>query len=338
MGEHTIQEIHSQPEVWRRLLEQMRGDSSPLAALDRCARTGPVLFTGCGSSYYASLAAAAAWTRFAGGPAWALSATDVMMYPECHFASGAPGTLVAVSRSGKTPETRSAAAYCKQTLGWPAIGISCNAASAVLEACDAAIVLADAAEKSRFTTRVFTGTILTVLAWAARRAANRELETELDRLPDLACGVIERYGAGMEDLAQNGRFDQYVYLGQGPYYGLASEAMLKTKEMAGTTAEVFHSQEFLHGPKYAAGPSTLTVALLSDGGRQWQLELLPKLKGFGAQVLTVCEEAGPEIREHSDWVCELRSGLSEYGRMLLAMLLLQLFAYHRALALGKSVD
>ena len=135
-----------------------------------------------------------------------------------------------------------------------------------------------------------------------------------------------------------GQFDQYVYLGQGPYFGLASEAMLKTKEMAGTPAEVYHSQEFLHGPKYAAGPSTFIAVLLSDGGRNWQLDLLPKLKGFGAQVLVICEEASPEVREHSDWICELRSGLSDYGRMMLVMPLLQLFAYRRAVTLGKTVD
>src|SRR5215831_16978246 len=101
MGEYTIQEIHSQPALWRHMLE--RGAplaSGPLVGLDAYALEGPVLFTGCGSSYYASLAAAAVWTRFAGGPAFALSATDILMYPECHFSREMRGTVAAVSRSG----------------------------------------------------------------------------------------------------------------------------------------------------------------------------------------------------------------------------------------------
>lgn len=334
MGQYTIQEIHSQPDIWRHTLTGMLCDASPLAALEAYAREAPVLFTGCGSSYYAALAAAAAWSRFTGVPGIALSATEVMMYPECHFPAGMRGTVVALSRSGKTIETRDAAS----ALRWPTVGISCHPESAVLSVCGAQIVLAGAAEKSRFTTRVFTSTLLTVLLWAARRAGHRELERELLKAPDLAAGLIGRYEPAAQDLARNGAFDQYIYLGQGPYFGLASEAMLKTKEMAGTPAEVYHTQELLHGPKYAVGPSTLVVVLLSDGGRAWQLELLPKLKGFGAQVLVISDEASPEVRAHADWVWEIHSGLSDYGRLLLVMPLVQLFAYYRALALGKTVD
>ena len=337
MGQHTIDEIHSQPDIWRRTLETMRGTASPLSELNGYGLKGPVLFTGCGSSYYLAQSAAAAWSRFAGVPGMALSATDVMMYPECHFPAPVQGTVVAISRSGKTVETLNAICQLKQAFGWHVIGISCNPGTPVVGACDAAVILAEAAEKSRFETRAFTTTLLTVLLWAARRG-HSELEEELRQAPDLAARLIERYEAAAQDLAQSGKFDQYIFLGQGPYFGLACEAMLKTKEMAWTPAEAYHSQEIMHGPRYAVGASTLIVVLLSDGGRKWQLELLPKLKGFGAQVLVICDQAVKEVREHSDWVWELGSGLSDYGRMLLVMPLVQLFAYYRALALGKTVD
>jgi glucosamine--fructose-6-phosphate aminotransferase (isomerizing) len=108
MGDYTIREIRSQPEIWRAVLDRMRADSALHAMLGPYPRSGPVLFTGCGSSYYLGLAAAAAWTRFAGGPAFAVSATDLMTYPECHVTPQMPGTVVAISRSGKTVETRTA--------------------------------------------------------------------------------------------------------------------------------------------------------------------------------------------------------------------------------------
>jgi glucosamine--fructose-6-phosphate aminotransferase (isomerizing) len=111
MGDYTIQEIQSQPEVWRRILEAMWGEPSPLQAVDRLIDRGPVLFIGCGSSYYLSLSAAAMWGRFAGGPASALPASEVMLFPECHFDRGVKGTGVAVSRSGKTPETCAGVTY-----------------------------------------------------------------------------------------------------------------------------------------------------------------------------------------------------------------------------------
>lgn len=337
MGQYTIEEIHSQPEVWRRTLEMLCSGASPLAELDGYGVKGPVVFTGCGSSYYASLSAAAAWSRFAGSPGMAVSATDLMMYPECHFPASVEGTVVAVSRSGKTVETRDAVCRLKQLSAWNAVAVSCNSGTPVEAACDARVILAEAAEKSRFMTRAFTTPLLAGLLWAARRG-HRELEQELLQAPDLASRLIERYEPAAQELAQSGKFDQYIYLGQGPYFGLACEAMLKIKEMACTPAEAYHSQELLHGPRYAITASTLIVVLLSDGGLRWQLDLLPKVKGFGAQVLVICDQAPPEVREHSDWVWELRSGLSDYGRMLLLMPLVQLFAYYRALALGKTID
>jgi glucosamine--fructose-6-phosphate aminotransferase (isomerizing) len=337
MGECTIQEIQSQPEVWRGVLGMMLGASSPLQAVDHLIEKGPVLFIGCGSSYYLSLSAAAMWSRFAGGPAFALPSSEVMLFPESYIDPAVSGSGVAVSRSGKTPETCAGVANLRR-LGWRTIAISCTPASAVLEACDASLLLQQASEKSRFMSRAFTAILLTVQCWLARRSGDQELKRDLLRLPDLSCALLERYARPIQDIAVAGKFDQYIYLGQGPYYGLAAESMLKTKEMACTPAEAYHSTELWHGPRYALTGSTLVVLLLSDGGREQELALLPKIKSAGAQLTVICEKATSEVTEKADWVLELNSGLSEYARMLLVMPVTQLFAYHRACALGKTVD
>lgn len=336
MADYTIQEILSQPQIWRRTLSLMRGPASPLNEIAPLLGDGPVLFTGCGSSYYLSHAAAAIWSRYVGGPASALPASEVMMYPEAHFSSGRTGTVMGVSRSGKTPETRAALRHLRQSLGWRAIGVTCYAGAPLLEECDGALVLAEAAEVSRFTTRALTATLLAVQMLAAARTLNAELERELLQLPDLAERLLARYRSAIQTLAETGNFNQYVYLGQGPYFGLASELMLKTKEIARTPAEAYHSLEFLHGPRYGADSSTLITVLLSDGGKASQLEFLPKLKSVGAQIAVVCERATPEVSANSDFVIELESGLSDYARLLLVMPLMQLFAYYRACALGKT--
>jgi glucosamine--fructose-6-phosphate aminotransferase (isomerizing) len=260
-----------------------------------------------------------------------------MLFPQSHVDPGVKGTVVAVSRSGKTPETCAGATNLKQ-MGWHAIGISCTPGSALLPACDASLLLPQAAEKSRFMSRALTGALLTVQSWAALRSGNQELKRELLRLPDLCCALLERYAQPIESVAANGKFDQYIFLGQGPYYGLAAESMLKTKEMACTPAEAYHSTELWHGPRYALTGSTLVVVLLSDSGREQELALLPKIKSAGAQLAVICEKATGEVTEKADWTLELNSGLSEYARMLLVMPLTQLFAYHRARTLGKTID
>jgi len=112
--------------------------------------------------------------------------------------------------------------------------------------------------------------------------------------------------------------------------------MLKIKEMACAPAEVYSSLEYFHGPRYSCTPSTLIVVLLSDGGQKYQLELLGKLRTLEAKILVVCDRVTKDISANSNYTLELDSGLSDYGRMLLTMPLLQLFAYYRALAVGKS--
>lgn len=335
MDDYTIREILSQPEIWQRTLDTLRIENGLLQRINSQITDGPVIFVGCGSSYYLSLAVAPVWSHFTRRTARAVSASEVMMYPEAHFDGHAKGTVFAVSRSGETPETCWVIRHLRQSHNWRAVGLTCYEGALLVADCDDAIVLPEAAEVSRFTTRALTAMALAVEILVARRTQKIEFERELLQLPNVAERLLARYGGLIQDLANN-NFSQYVFLGQGPYFGLASELMLKTKEMARTPAEAYPSLEFLHGPKYAADPSTLITVLLSDGGRDHQLEMLPKLKSLGAKIATICERATPEVTANADFVVELESGLSDYGRMLLVMPLLQLFAYRRALALGKS--
>jgi hypothetical protein len=49
-------------------------------------------------------------------------------------------------------------------------------------------------------------------------------------------------------------FSDFVFLAQGPLFGIASECMLKVTESSSSYAQVFHSLEFRHGPKSIASP------------------------------------------------------------------------------------
>ncbi len=336
MRDHILGEILSQPDVWRRTLDRLLGPESPLHGIEALIGDGPVLFVGMGSSYYLSIAAAPMWRHYVGGQAQALSSSGLITYPEIHASGPAKGTVFGISRSGETFETRDAVRLLRKTFGWRSIGVTCHADTPVLAESEVSLVLDEAAEMSRFTTRALTTTVLALQALAAGRTKDRALENELRRLPDLAGGLLERYGEPLKDKAGLGGYDRFVYLGQGPYLGFARELQLKTEEIIRAPAEVCETLEYLHGPKYAAGASTLITVLLSDSGAQYQMDALAKIKDVGAKVAVVCEKAAPGLAAGTDFLIELSSGLSEYARMLLVMPLLQLFIYHRAVAAGQS--
>ena len=336
-GDHYVfREILSQPDIWRRTLAIAQAEDDFQRELWSRIGQGPLILTGCGSSYYVSLAASPMWNDLGAGPAQALSASDLFLYPGAYCHAQPSGTLIAVSRSGKTVETCEAARYARQALGWQTFAATCYRDAPLIEVCEQSLVLTDAAEVSRFTTRAWTAMVLMFEMLLARHTGNAELERELLQLPEHASRLLERYSEQIKDVARTGAFQDYVFLGQGPYFGVASELALKTQEMVRTSAVAYPSLEFLHGPRYAATSATLIVLLLSDGGAKYQLELLPKLKPLGAKIAVVCERAGSEVAANADFVFELQSDFSDYGRMLLIVPLLQLFAYQRALAVGMS--
>lgn len=150
--------------------------------------------------------------------------------------------------------------------------------------------------------------------------------------------MLERWRAESQSIAEKHQVGDYVGLGHGPYYGLATESMLKLKEMVRVPAEAYPSLEVMHGPNYLLNKNTLVTLMLSDSARSYELPLLEKLRKSEASVLVICEKASPEITSNSHYVFELQSGLSELARMLLVMPVMQLLAYHRAIATGVAMD
>ena len=110
-------------------------------------------------------------------------------------------------------------------------------------------------------------------------------------------------------------FADYVYLGQGPFYGLACESMLKLKEMSCSYAQVFHTLEFRHGPKAIVSPSVLVTFLLSEAGYEAEVDVLEEIKDLGATTLVIANAADQRAQVAADLLVELRLDLPEYARL-----------------------
>jgi glucosamine--fructose-6-phosphate aminotransferase (isomerizing) len=339
VAERSLAEILSQPAVWRASLKQLLAQRSEL---EECARllggVEPVM-TGSGTSYYCARIAAAVYTRLNGRTARGIAACDVMTFPDAILPRQTKCALVAFSRKGQNVEPIEAARYARDVLGSKVIGISCTPNSDLLAFCDATLVVPEAAETTRYMTRSFSTMLLAGELLAAVKAGDGEFEQALLELPAAAERIIQRYQATLMKMAEESNCDQYIYLGLGPYYGLAAESMLKIKEMAQTPAEAYHTIEMFHGPSHAVNNRSLITLLLSDTARDRELAIVDRIKALPSPppVKIICEQATPEITKRADFVIELNSGLPEYARALLVMPITQLFGYYRALATGKEL-
>lgn len=99
----VLQEILSQPQIWEKTFDVLKDTGDiPLGNETKAGTRGPIILAGCGSSYYLSLAVTPLWESRHNAPVRAISATDLLTYPEGYLNRSTPGTLMAVSRSGKT--------------------------------------------------------------------------------------------------------------------------------------------------------------------------------------------------------------------------------------------
>src|ERR1700737_76873 len=100
----TLNEIMSQPQVWQKTLEEC--DSSPVieTILKQTHARTAWLFVGCGSSYYLAEAAAASWSLVTGQRAFAVPASEVMLFPDATLLRMPGLQAVIISRSGRTSE------------------------------------------------------------------------------------------------------------------------------------------------------------------------------------------------------------------------------------------
>jgi glucosamine--fructose-6-phosphate aminotransferase (isomerizing) len=333
---HTWQEIRSQPDVWRATLDAFVTDQAALARFLGKADPDQIITVGCGSTHYLAHTAAAVLARGAGLSVRALPSSELWLYPGTLCT--AKTMLLAISRSGTTTETLWALERFRQANGGPVMAVTCYPQSLLAQQADLALAAPKAQEKSVAQTRSFTSMLLLVQALAATSAGDEEMLGRLRRLPDALADLVERVGDLPQRLGTDGNIERFFFLGGGPLYGLACEAMLKTKEMSLSYAEAYYPLEFRHGPMSMVDERTLVVGLLSDTGLAAECRVLEDMHKLGARTLALVEDASALANWRAGDVVELRSGLSEWERGALTLPVLQRLAYHRAIWKGLDPD
>jgi glucosamine--fructose-6-phosphate aminotransferase (isomerizing) len=308
-------------------------------AVETFSQKNRLIFVGCGTSYYLALSAASVFNWVSGAMAKAVPASDILFYPDRVDQGDATEVLgVVISRSGATTEALRAAYKIRAELRFTACAISCRAGSELVDACDFAVVAEAADEKSVVMTRSFTSMLLLIQRLAAVRVSNAGFRNELNSLGGLGASVMEKAGPLARRIVEHGGWSTFVYLGQGPYYGLACESMLKMKEMSLSVSESYHTLEYRHGPMSMVDSRMLITFFISDHGEKEETVLLKEMKKLGAKILAVCDKANDDVRAHADYLMELNSGLPDSARLVLCMPLVQLLALHWAVAKGLDPD
>lgn len=221
-GQLTRRAIAAQPE-WLAQVPERVGDR-------RLADGARVLFTGCGTSYHAALAA---------GPA--VQALELVLgnAPEADV-------LVVISHEGETRLAHEAVrAFSGET--WLVTGA---AESPIAREVDHVVVATPAIEDS------YCHTVSYTCAVAALRALRGE------DVSGLATAVSRELDA--EPLAAT-EHDRFLVAGAGRDAPTVLEAVLKLREGSHVSAEMHHTEQLLHGHLAAVDPSVRCFVLEGEG-------------------------------------------------------------------------
>jgi glucosamine--fructose-6-phosphate aminotransferase (isomerizing) len=336
-GRHTLAEILSQPQCWKDCLALLKSDGPLKSIAERFAGTQQWLFVGCGSSYYIALTAAASWAAITGQEARAVPASEVLLYPDLAWPRSGNFVPVLISRSGKTSEVVRAAEFFRHR-GTQTVAISCAPGQPLEREASASIILSAADEQSMVMTRSFTSMLLALQNLAAVVAGNVEIIEALQQLPPLAERAFTGLHESLERFVSQNDFEDYVCLGQGPFYGLACEAALKLTEMSCSYGQAFHTLEFRHGPKSIVSPQTLITFLLAAESYQPELEVLEEIQALGGTTVAISPKHESRARAAADIFVEFPFDLPQVVRAVAYVYVPQLIALYTGVKKGLNPD
>ncbi len=345
-----LKEIHEQPEALRQCIagRVTRAGQIRLAEIDgldeRIRAANRIELVACGSAYYAALVGAAALEEWTGLPARATVGSEFRYSPPPLDGNT---LVIAVTQSGETADTIAPTRHAREQ-GCPIVAVTNTVGSAITREADAVVFLQAGPEIAVAASKTFTTQVTTLVILAAAianvrgtlgDAAERELGDALHALPAAAQRVLDATASSAPTIARryiNSR--GFMFVGRGYSMPTALEGALKLKEVSYIHAEGYAAGELKHGPISLLDAEYPLVAIATRS-RVYDKLISNVMEGRArdARVLAVATEGDEQIARYADDVWFVPDTHEVLGPVL-AIIPLQLFAYHVAVARGTDVD
>jgi glucosamine--fructose-6-phosphate aminotransferase (isomerizing) len=343
-----LKEIMEQPEVIRnslagRISEKHEVELEGLFSEHVWAEIDRVNIIACGTAFHAGLMGKHLFEKLLRLP------TDV--YYSSEFRYGDPvlspkSLAIFVSQSGETADTLAALRLCKARR-IRTLGIVNVIGSSIARECDRTMVTQAGPEISVASTKAYTAQVISLTLLALHIARVQETPgirltdwTEtLRRLPDIAREVLGQNDAIAELALTIKDMKLCFFLGRGADAYVSYEAALKLKEVAYIPTQESPAGEMKHGPLALVEPGVVSVFSCTDPAIVDKVvSNMKEVQARGGTVICVTTDSTGIIKRAADHTIQLPSTRHEFLNSLLAVIPLQLLAYHVAHAKGCEID
>ena len=293
-AEITTREIYQQPQVWQTAFENYKAQADEIVAfLNGIGEKHDyikVILTGAGTSAYVGETLLPYFRKIYDERKWnfnAIATTDVVANPLAYLHKEVPTILVSFARSGNSPESVAAVDLAKDIVEEPyQITITCAAEGKLAQQAhgdERNLLLLQPAPSNDAgfaMTSSFTSMMLTALLVFDKADLAAKAE-KVSALMTLSQEVLDSAEAIQKMVSLD--YNRVIYLGAGPFFGLAHEAQLKILELtAGQVATMYESPVgFRHGPKSLVNEKTVVVVFGSTDSytKLYDLDLVREVAG-----------------------------------------------------------
>ncbi len=344
-----LKEIFEQPNT---ILDAMRGRLIPEEGIPRLggisnhtealSKAKKIVFLACGTSWHAALVGEYMIEEFARIP------VEVEYASEFRYRNPIieDGTVVfVISQSGETADTLAAMREARRR-GALVLGICNVVGSSIARESDGGIYIHAGPEIGVASTKAFTSqlTVIALITLLLARLRNmsavegRQLVSELQALPDKVKSILKSSDYIREIAEEYLDKRNFLYLGRGYNFPVALEGALKLKEISYIHAEGYPAAEMKHGPIALIDEEMPTVFIApKDSIYDKVVSNIEEVRARGGRIIAITTEGNQEIRGRADHVVNIPE-TADFLVPILAVIPLQLLAYHMAVLKGCNVD
>ena len=350
----TTREIYQQPEVWQEAFDSYKAQAAAIAAFLKEIEDKhdyiKVIFAGAGSSAYVGDTLTPYFRQIYDERKWnfnAIATTDIVANPLVYLKREVPTVLVSFARSGNSPESVATVDLAKQLVDdLYQITITCAAQGKLAQQAQGdeknlLLLQPEASNDAGFAmTSSFSSMMLTALL-VFDRVELAQKEAKVAALLQLSQDVLGRV-ADVQQLVDLD-FSRVIYLGAGPFFGLAHEAQLKILELtAGQIATMYESPVgFRHGPKSLINQDTVVLVFGSADAytKAYDLDLVREVAGDGiVRRLVLLTDREEQLEGVEQVVLSTQEPLGDSYRIFPYIVYAQLFALLSSLKVKNRPD
>ncbi|HEY51932.1 MAG TPA: SIS domain-containing protein [Caldilineae bacterium] len=335
---HLYQEIHEQPDVLARLLQEDRSEAEALAREIRKRDISHVVIAARGTSDNAARYAKYLLGAHNRLPVGLATPSLFSIYEQPPLFGNA--LVLGVSQSGKSPDIVSVLAEARRQ-GALTAAITNVPTSDLAQTADYVLDLHAGEERSVAATKTYTSELAAIALFSACLAEGTggaaAMLAELEKMPGRVRETLAIPNAIDRAAERYSFMSACVVIGRGYNYATAFELALKMKELTYTMVEPYSSADFLHGPLALVEPRFPVIVIAPTGVMLPEIKLfIGKLQERGAELLIISDDAETSACARTPF--RLPSGVPEWLSPLISIIPGQLFAMHLAAARDYDVD